>query len=568
MKKKKDTRLYFLAFILLVSLSGVITRLFSLQVLSHSRYEDLAKNQHQLFEKLFPKRGSVFLKDKSDNLYPLAINKDYPVVYAVPTEIEDANLAAERLAESLKIPKEKLFELLDKPDDPYELLARKISPETLEKIKELAIKGIYLSFQSDRWYPQGALASHVLGFLGYQGDRRVGQYGLEGYYDEELAGEPGILMSQRDAFGRWIWSSEQDFQPPNDGDSLVLTIDQNIQFAAETKLKELKEKWQAEGGSIIIMEPTTGAILAMSSWPDFDPDNYSEVENIDVFLNPATQKVFEPGSIFKPITMAAGLDTGEISPETTYVDEGFVKIGGYTITNAVNRAYGLSSMNKVLEKSINTGAVFVQQKIGQRVFREYVEAFGIKQPTGIDLIGEVAGNINNLRADSPEINFATASFGQGISVTPLGMATAIAAIANEGKLMRPFLVSKTIKPDGQEIVTQPQVVSQVITSRTANTLTAMLVNTVRKGYDKLKVGNYFVAGKTGTAQIPDPEGRGYITQTIHSFVGYAPAFDPKFLIFLKIDKPKGINFASDSLSLAFSEMTRYLLNYYEIAPEE
>jgi len=347
-----------------------------------------------------------------------------------------------------------------------------------------------------------------------------------------------------------------------------LTIDRNIQFTAEENLKEVVEKWKAEDGTVIIMEPKTGKILALANWPNFDPNNYSEVKNIDIFLNSATQKLFEPGSVFKPITMAAGLDTDKIGPQTTYVDEGIVKIGGYTITNANNRSYGLSSMTKVLEKSINTGAVFVQRLIGPDVFREYVNKFGFSQVTGIDLESEIAGNISNLKEGSPEINFATASFGQGIAVTPIELITALGAIANEGKLMKPYIVEKIIHPDGTETTISPEIRRQVISPQTASKLTSMLVSTVRQGYDKIKIKGYFIAGKTGTAQIPNPDRKGYSDESTHTFVGWAPAFNPKFIILLKIDKPKGIRFASDSLAPTFAKLTQYLLNYYEIPPEE
>ena len=223
-----------------------------------------------------------------------------------------------------------------------------------------------------------------------------------------------------------------------------------------------------------------------------------------------------------------------------------------------------------MEKSINTGAVFVEQKLGNEDFRKYVEAFGFNRPTGIDLTGEIGGNISNLKNGNPDIDFATASFGQGIAVTPLEMATAIGAIANSGKLMQPYLVQKIIHSDGQEEDIQPKLVRQVVTEQTAAKLTAMLVNTVRKGYDKIKIDNYFVAGKTGTAQVPNEKSSGYSDQTIHSFVGYAPAYNPKFLIFIKMDNPKlpqGINFASNSLAPTFADMTKYLLNYYEIPPD-
>jgi len=317
----------------------------------------------------------------------------------------------------------------------------------------------------------------------------------------------------------------------------------------------------------VISDPKTGAIKAMASFPNYDPNEYNKVEDINEYLNPVTQNLYEPGSIFKPITMAAGLDTGKISPDTTYVDTGSVQIKGSVISNALNRSYGLSDMSKVLEKSINTGAVFVERTVGNEDFRKYVEAFGFNRPTGIDLTSEIGGNINNLKGNK-EIDFATASFGQGIAVTPLELVAAIGAIANGGKLMKPYVVEKMVHSDGQEEKIEPQQTRQVISEQTANKLTAMLVNTVRNGYDKVKIKGYFIAGKTGTAQVPLENEAGYSEETIHTFVGYAPAYNPKFLVLVKMDKPRGIGFASDSLGPVFANIARYLFNYYEIPPDE
>jgi cell division protein FtsI/penicillin-binding protein 2 len=567
---------------------GILVRLFLLQIFKGSFYYALAQNQQQIFEQLVPQRGEIFIQDKfqkteisvdlnndnlfknTSNLFPVAANKEYQMVYVVSKEVEekDRDLVAKKLAEIIGQQEEKIKEKIYKTDDPYEPIAHKLSDEQAQKIKELKIKGIYLSPETWRYYPSGNFLSHVLGFVGFYNDTKIGQYGLEGFYQKELEGKPGLIDAVKDAIGRWIFSSEYNLEPARNGDNLILTIDQNIQFMAEKELKEVGEKWQAESGTAIIMDPTTGKVLAMANFPGFDPNEYSKVENIDVFVNPAIQKLYEPGSVMKPITMAAGLDSGKIEPETTYTDTGLLQIGGYTISNAAERKYGLCTMTKVLEKSINTGAVFAQRKVGTDLFREYIEKFGFGETTGIDLYGEISGNINGLKSGSPEINFATASFGQGIAVTPMELITALSAIANQGKLMKPYLVEKIIYADGSEEKIEPQMKRQVISPEAAKKLTSMLVSTVRNGYDKIKLTGYFVAGKTGTAQIPNQDKRGYSSDSIHTFVGWAPAFDPKFIILLKMDKPKGINFASDSLSPPFTNLTKYLLNYYEIPPEE
>ena len=570
MIRKSSWRILFLIILTTVLASGILIRLFSLQVVKSNFYNILAQNQHQIFQKLVPQRGEIFIQDGKENYFRVATNRPYQMLYLVPREIPESQKEeiVQKLAQVLNQDKEEIKSKINKKDDPYEIVAHKLSDDLVKTIKDLNLKGVYFTPETWRFYPASTLLSHLLGFVGYFDNQRVGQYGLEGYYQKQLEGQPGFIETVKDAIGRWILSGDYRLEEARDGDDLILTIDRNIQFTTEENLKEVVEKWKAEAGNVIIMEPKSGKILALANWPNFDPNNYSEVENINIFLNSATQKLFEPGSVFKPVTMAAGLDTDKIGPQTTYTDGGIVRIGGYTITNANNRSYGLSSMTKVLEKSINTGAVFVQRLIGPDVFREYVNKFGFSQVTGIDLESEIAGNINNLKEDSPEINFATASFGQGIAVTPIELITALSAIANEGKLMKPYIVEKIIHPDGTETSIEPEIIKQVISPQTASKLTSMLVSTVRTGYDKIKIKGYFIAGKTGTAQIPNPDRKGYGDESIHTFVGWAPAFNPKFIILLKIDKPKGIRFASDSLAPTFAKLTQYLLNYYEIPPEE
>lgn len=566
-KKIRNFRFHFLFALIAVIFACVTVRLFSLQIVMHNFYTALARGQQEVLKKLVPLRGEIFIQEKGNAWYPLATNRDYQSVFLVPREVADKNEVAEKLAVLVDVPRDKILEKLKDPDDSYEPLKSKLDDEAAEKIKDLKLPGVHLTSESWRWYPQKALASHILGFVGIRDDQKTGQYGLEQYYQKELEGISGFLKSKKDAIGRWLLTGDYDLETAEDGAALYLTLDQNIQYIVERKLKAVVEKWGSAGGCAIVIEPKTGAVRAMASFPDFDPNEYQKVKNINVFMNSCMQEQYEPGSVFKPVVMAAGLDTGKISPETTYTDTGSVQIGSYIIKNSQEKIYGLSSMTNVLEKSINTGVIFVERLIGGEIFKKYIDAFGFDDVCGVDLAGEVRGSLNNIK-ENKEINFATAAFGQGISATPLQMASAIAAIANEGKLMRPYLVEKIVYPDGEEKQIQPQAVRQVISPQAAGKLTAMLVSTVRNGYDKIKIKGYFIAGKTGTAQVPNPDKRGYSDKTIHSFVGYAPAYNPKFLIFLKMDQPYGIEFASESLPPVFAELTQYLFNYYEIPPEE
>lgn len=568
----RPSRLYLLIFFIILVGLILISRLFILQILQHSLYKDLAASQHETYQILFPKRGEIFIKDRfygqnsSSQLFPLAINKDWTMVYAIPQKINNTEEAVKLLVPLLEIDESVLRQKIGKRNDPYEPLKHKLSSEVSKKISDLNIEGIVLASESWRYYPHGSLASHILGFVGFSEDEKLGQYGIEGYYNSKLGGESGFLEGEKDAQGNLLAIAKHYFQPVEDGADLILTIDPNIQFFVEGRLKEVAERWEAEGGTIIVEDPKTGAIKALANWPTFDPNNYSEVENINIFINPAVQNLFEPGSIFKPITMAAALDKKLLTPQTTYQDEGFVKIGGHTIENSVKAPAGIRTMTQVLEQSLNTGAVFVQQLMGKEIFKDYVEKFGFNKTTGIDLGGEVKGNISNLN-NKRDIEYATAAFGQGVAVTPIELITALGAIANGGKMMRPYIVEKMIYNNGEEKITEPKAIEQVISEDAAETLTKMMVSVVENGHAKrARIPGYFIAGKTGTAQVPEPEKGGYSDKTIHSFGAFFPAFDPQFIVLIKLNNPQGIQFAESSVVPVFKEIAQYIINYYEIPP--
>ncbi|MFH0906814.1 MAG: penicillin-binding protein 2 [bacterium] len=568
---KKHWRIYLLLVLVCLMGSGILARLFSLQILQHDSYSIAAQNQQSIYQELLPKRGEIFLQDLNDKekYYPLAINKEFKEVYIVPYNISDEEKdgLSDKLSSMLDLSKDVILERMNKKNDPYEPLMHKVGQDIFEKINELVSDGIGFSKEIWRYYPNNSLASHLVGFVGIDKERKIGQYGLESYYEKELKGKAGFFAGEKDTAGFSIPSVGQEKELAQDGANLILTIDQNVQFQAEKELGLAVEKWQALGGTIIIMDPKSGAIRAMANLPNFDPNNYSDVEDIDVFLNPSIQKVYEPGSVFKAFTMAAGLDSNKITPQDVYQDKGSININGSVIRNVDEKAYGEQTMTEILEKSLNTGAVFIQQKIGLDVFQDYVERFNFHKTTGIDLVGEVRGNISNLFTGI-DIDLATISFGQGITVTPIGLITGFAAIANKGKLMRPFIVEKIIYPDGQEQIIEPEVIKQVISSETAKELSRMLTSVVDNGFGKpAKVLGYSIAGKTGTAQVPDSEKGGYSEETIHSFIGFAPSFDPEFVILIKLDEPQGIRFASDSISPIFKRLAEYMFSYLEIPPQ-
>lgn len=571
----KNWRFYVLIFVIFFCFAAIIFRLFSLQVLNHGSYEAKAIIQQQGFQEISAVRGEIFMKDRyseDDSLslfFPAAINKDFYKVFAVPKEIQEKEESVESLSPLLGIDSKILAEKIFKADDPYEPLKSKVDSGTAQQIKELDLKGIYLETETWRYFPADDFACHLLGFVQQsEGEQSKGQYGIEEYYQQDLAGKTGTARAEKDSKGQFISVSREIIQKAEDGADLVLTIDPNIQSFIEGKLKTAAQSWQVTSGTIVLMDVRTGAVKALANWPTFNPNKYNEVNNINLFSNPAIHALYEPGSVFKPITMAAALDQGTVNPQTTYEDKGSVKVGDRVIENALPGAEGIQNMIQVLEKSLNTGIVFVQQKLGKEKFRDYVEKFGFADKTGIDLRGEAKGNLSNL-ATKGDVEFATAAFGQGIAVTPLELVTAFAAIANNGKMMKPYLTEKIINSKGKEKITKPQEIRQVISSETASRLTAMMVSVVKNGHAKRAgVAGYSIAAKTGTAQIPDFKSGGYSDETIHTLAGFFPAFDARFALLVKLEKPKSVRFAESTVAPVFGEIAKYVLDYYEIPPNE
>lgn len=529
----------------LVFFSSLFFKLYELQVEKREFYSARAQSQYKNSGILAARRGTVYFTDKNRNSAPAAMNRSYPVVFAVPKQIDDPTKTAAVLSPIIGIEEAALERKLSKPNDQYELLAVKLSDEQVNLIKENKLEGVYLDREEFRFYPAGILAAHVLGFMGPSGNdnEERGRYGLEAYFEKELSGTAGYEEGER-------------IVGPVDGRDIALTIDRTIQSQAEEILTRVIEANKAVSGTVIVQEPLTGRILAFGNYPAFDPNAYAE-SPVGAFLNPGVQSVYEPGSVFKMFTMSAGIDSGKITPETVFTDNGSLTLNGRTIRNYDGKVYGKATMKKVIENSINTGAVFVESKTGHDNFYRYIVNFGFKNKTGVELPGEVSGNLKSLERDSRDINFATASFGQGVAVTPLALINAVSAIANGGLLMRPYMVSDT----------KPDTVNRVIKPETAKQVTQMMVSAVEKA-KVAYIPNYTVAGKTGTAQIPDFKRGGYTDEFIHTFVGYAPASNPRFTILFKVDKPKVGPLAGYTVVPAFRELAEFMLNYFQIPPDD
>ncbi|MBI5731732.1 MAG: penicillin-binding protein 2 [Candidatus Magasanikbacteria bacterium] len=550
----------------------LILKLFILQVVNYSFYARAAENRHNLFLELWPKRGQIYFSNFKNPAQPLplALNKDVYTVAADPKiikeQIKDIKSAAGILAKKLGLSEEETRIKLTKEKSRYEIIAKKVAAETAEQLKLENLAGLEYEREPARYYPEKTLASQVEGYFGYgQEDLPRGYYGLEGYHNELLAGEMGYLSSERDAKGGWLTLLPRTMKPARDGADLILTIDRTIEYAACRALKEGVEKYQAKGGTVVILNPKNGAVLAMCNEPGFDPNEYNKVEDLRLFNNDAIFTPYEPGSVFKIITMAAALDLNRVTPETKYIDAGALKFGPDIIRNAANKVYGEQTMTGVLKESINTGAVFAARKVGMEAFRKYVKDFGFGVLTGIELDKEAVGDVNSLN-EKREIYLATASFGQGITVTPLQLAAAFGAVANKGRLYKPHLVAEIKYADGQREKALPQLARQVISERTARLLSGMMTLVVREGHGKAaNVPGYYIAGKTGTAQIPGPGGKYIEDATNQTFIGFGPVDDPEFVMLVKYVEPK-VRFAESSAVPTFGEIAKFLVQYLEIPP--
>lgn len=557
-------------FIFFISLA-IFFKLYFLQVISYSSFRALAENQHNIFKKLVPERGEIYLQDKS-GLYPVAVNKETKMAYAVPKEVNDGDIekTAEAVSQIFSLDKAEIIDKLSKREDMYEVLKHRLSDDEINKINEANLSGIHLTSESYRYYPSTELAAQLVGFVGWSGDSFGGRYGIEAFSEEELKGQEGNIFHSRDSGGRQIMIKEKEVQEARDGTDLILTIDHIVQYETEKILKSAVEKFQADNGSIIVMETKTGKILSMANYPTFDPNNYAATEDIGAYRNLAVSSAYECGSVFKALTMAAGLDSNKVAPETTYVDSGAVKEAGYTIRNSDLKSNGLQTMTQVLENSLNTGVIFVEKNLGNKNFADYVRRFGFGELTGIDLPGEAAGSIRNLGNFKSDIQFFTASFGQGITVTPLQLISAYNALANGGILMKPQIVEKKIFSDGSEERIMPEEVRRVISEKASLQISQMLRSVVVNGHGKQAgVPGYAVVGKTGTAQVASSKAKGYEDgMNVGSFVGYAPMNDSRFTVLVKITNPKDVQWAESSAAPTFGELMKFLLEYYGIEPTE
>lgn len=542
----------------------VMGRLVYYQVFLHEDLAVMAMEQRTWEKELPSQRG--YITDVNGHILALDVI-EWEISVSPPLVLEPAELA-DRLSELLGLPREELFQALTS-EEPWIQLAKGVDYEIGEEIARLEASGVTCTPRPRRYYPEGGLVAHLLGIVNTTGD---GFYGVEGYYNQLLKGNWGLKTIEQSPLGEPLPRPPLGETPSQAGTSLVLTLDRNIQYIAEQELRRALEEFGAQSGTVVILSPQTGALLAAVSLPDYDPNDFVHAEP-DLLSDPSVSKMWEPGSIFKIITWAAGLDSGTIRPGTTFYDEGALEVGGRVIQNWDRRGHGQVTMTEGLIQSLNTVAAFTSTSMGKDTFYTYLRRFGFGKLTEVDLGSEGPGMMK-LPGDSNWFpsELGTNSFGQGIAVTPMQMIVAASAVANQGTLMKPHIVHQFIATDpssGREqwYEVEPMSVRRAISPETAATLVDMLVAVIEDGPSKAYVPGYRIAGKTGTAQIPTPYGY-HPSDTIASFVGFAPADDPQFIVLVKLDKPTASPWGSQTAAPTFRAIAERLFAYMQIPPDE
>lgn len=548
-------RFIFLLFILCFFL--VIVKLFYIQVINpYSNNFDYLKTN-----KILAERGIILDRNRQS----LAINQLSYLLYIEPKKIEDKKYFIRKVSEILKVDEASIEAKLD--ESKYWIKIKSgLNKETKNKITDLKLKGINFEEESVRYYPEASLAAHLLGFVGKKSDgEAIGYFGVEGFYDKDLVGLPGLLKSERDLVDRPIFFGTQEKIDPENGRDLILTIDKSIQDIIKKKLILGLERYKAKEGCVISANPYTLEIIGLVCLPDFDQDNYYFFSE-DYFKNPAISDLYEPGSIFKPLIMAEAIEKKSIKPDDFYDEDGPVKFGEYTIRTWNDKYEGKISMTRILEKSSNVGMVYIGEKLGQKKIYQLLKKVGLGQLTEIDLQGEAPGFLKDESQWYP-IDYATVTFGQGIALTPIQMIRAFSSVINGGLLMKPHVVAKIISNDKEKEI-KSEAISNVFSQRTSEILKKMLESTVENGEFKwVKPNGYRIGGKTGTAQIPI-KGHYDPSKTIASFIGFFPVNNPKIITLVILKEPKTSPWGSETAAPLFFDIAKDLIVYYNIAPEQ
>lgn len=553
-------RHYILLLLLLSGFGVVLFRLVTLQVWQAAELSVKADRQHRKTVSLEGARGTIV--DRHGKV--LAMNVEVPSAFGVPTTLDSPTKTARVLAPVLQVRSDELERKLRQARS-FVWLARKLDPEQGRRLERLSLDGVGVVMEGRRFYPKGPFLSHVLGFAGMDGE---GLEGVEHRYESYLRGEKRMMVLQRDALGRSVFPTDLTERNPTPGHNLALTIDEVIQYITERELEDAVMRTQAKSGTMIVLEPQTGAVLAMAVSPRFDPNVVSNLSP-DRWRNKALADAYEPGSTLKAVVAAAAIEEHVVKPNTMV----FGEHGRMTIANTVihdHEKLGWVSFSQVIQKSSNIGAAKTGMALGEQRLHRYLQTFGFGQKTEIDLPGEGAGLVKRPK-DWGRRSVASISMGQEIGVTPLQMVSAIAALANEGVLMKPYVVSEIRGPEGHLLKrVSPQVRRRVVSPETAHTVTKILEGVVTDGTGgKAAIPGFRVAGKTGTAQKIDPRTGSYsVSRFVTSFAGYVPADNPRLAMIVVIDEPQGDAWGGTVAAPVFSRVGEQVLNYLGVGSHE
>ncbi len=548
-----------------------MSRLYQIQIMEHQVYLEKANRQYVHTVKDLYSRGSIFFKTKDGEKVSAATISSGYVLAIDPTRITDVEGTYTKLSSVYAIDKALYLEKVQKKDKTYQELATRVNNSDSDKIAALKLTGVQLYRTQWRYYPGDNLSARSIGFVGYtedSGGMLAGRYGLERYYDEVLTRNDGRTSVNffAEIFSN-LGSVLFDTTKSRTGD-VVTSIEPTVARMLDSELQKVQEKYKSTLTGGIIINPKNGEIYAINAVPTYNLNDRAGAD-INAFRDPLVENVYEMGSIIKALTMASGIDSKAVTAATTYNDKGFIELDTKTIKNYDGRGRGVVNMQEVLNQSLNTGVSFVVKTMGKDRFRDYFNALKIGNETGIDLPSEAYGLMSPLRSPR-DVEYATASFGQGIAMTPIATVRALSALGNGGHLITPHLATRIEYQDGStKNITYPPG-DQVFTKQTSEEISRMLTVVVDKALSRgtQKQEHYSVAAKTGTAQIANPAGGGYYDDRyLHSFFGYFPSYDPQFLIFLYTVEPKGVKYASETLTEPFMDLTKFLINYYQLPPD-
>lgn len=566
MRFNSASRIRTLSFFVIGCAVVLIVRLYFLQVVYSQSFKSRADHQYSNPSKNIFDRGSIFFVDKDGvrisaasikSGFFLAIN---PKLIVAPEEVYKKISAVAEIDHTTFIQK------ATKQNDSYEEIIHRLTADQATAITALKITGVSLYKEQWRFYPGGTVAAQTIGFVGFKGDELVGRYGLESS-DESI-----LVRTNKNAYTNSFAQMFSDIgtavtSDDREGD-VVTTIEPTVQSFLDEQLVKTNKKWDSTMTGGIIIDPKTGEIYALGSYPTFDPNTYQTQKSVAVFSNPLVENVYEMGSIVKALTMAAGLDAGVVTAQSTYNDTGSKTLNGKKISNYDGKARGVVNMQEVLNQSLNLGVAYVTDKLGNKSFTKYMLDYGLGSKSGIDLPNEGRSLVANLNS-TRDIEHATASYGQGIAMSPMVIVRALSVLANGGTLVTPHVTKEIDYVVGLDKVTPIEKGQQVIKESTSKEITRMLVSVVDHALleGTVKQTNYSIAAKTGTAQIANPQGGYYSDRYLHSFFGYFPAYNPRFLVFLYTVYPKGVEYASHTLTQPFIDVVKNLINYYQIPPD-